>query len=267
MDAPEWLGLEPTHNPMRWVLPITPGISTGHQFLFGGCGLGAAIAALEGSSGRPLIWATAQYLSYARPPSVMDIDVTIASAGHQVTQARAVAHVGDTEILTVNAALGHRPLEAAGQWAERPVVPRPDECDARRPRFPSSDESIMTRLDVRLADARDFEELDGSVPGNGRSAMWARLPDVLEISAASLGIMGDYVPFGIGQALGARAGGNSLDNTLRVASIVPTEWVLLDIRVHAVANGFGHGVVHLWADDGTLLGTASQSTIVRYWKE
>jgi acyl-CoA thioesterase len=79
--------------------------------------------------------------------------------------------------------------------------------------------------------------------------------------------MGDYVPFGIGQALGARAGGNSLDNTLRVASIVPTEWVLLDIRVHAVANGFGHGVVHLWADDGTLLGTASQSTIVRYWKE
>ena len=39
MDAPAWLGLEPTHNPMRWVLPVTPGISTGHQFLFGGCGL------------------------------------------------------------------------------------------------------------------------------------------------------------------------------------------------------------------------------------
>jgi acyl-CoA thioesterase len=267
MDAPEWLGLEPTHNPMRWVLPITPGISTGHQFLFGGCGLGAAIAALEGSSGRPLIWATAQYLSYARPPSVMDIDVTIAAHGNQVTQARAVAHVGDTEILTVNAALGHRPLDVEGQWAERPDVPPPEACESRRPRFPTSDESIMTRLDVRMADARDMEELDGSTPGSGRSALWARLPEVLEISAASLGIMGDYVPFGIGQALGARAGGNSLDNTLRVASIVPTEWVLLDIRVHAVANGFGHGVVHLWADDGTLLGTASQSTIVRFWKE
>ena len=71
MDAPAWLGLEPTHNPMRWMLPITPGISTGHQFLFGGCGLGAAIAALEGSSGRPVVWATAQYLSYANPPSIM----------------------------------------------------------------------------------------------------------------------------------------------------------------------------------------------------
>jgi acyl-CoA thioesterase len=75
------------------------------------------------------------------------------------------------------------------------------------------------------------------------------------------------VPFGIGQALGERAGGNSLDNTLRVGRLVPTEWVLLDIRVHAVRNGFGHGDVHLWADDGTLLATASQSTIVRYWKD
>ncbi|HEX6166497.1 MAG TPA: acyl-CoA thioesterase, partial [Acidimicrobiales bacterium] len=65
MDARTWLGLEPTHNPMRWVLPITPGISTVGPFLFGGCALGAAIAALEETSGRPVVWATAQYLSYA----------------------------------------------------------------------------------------------------------------------------------------------------------------------------------------------------------
>jgi acyl-CoA thioesterase-2 len=193
--------------------------------------------------------------------------VTIANAGHQVTQARAVAHVGDTEILTVNAALGHRDLPDRGQWAERPDVPAPEECRHRTTRFPDSGESINTRLEVRVAEGRDFVELDGSVPGSGRCALWARLPDVLETSAASLGIMGDYVPFGIGQALGARAGGNSLDNTLRVARIVPTEWVLLDIRIHAVANGFGHGDVHLWAEDGTLLATASQSTIVRYWKD
>jgi acyl-CoA thioesterase len=43
--------------------------------------------------------------------------------------------------------------------------------------------------------------------------------------------------------------------------------VLLDIRVHSVVNGFGHGVVHLWAQDGTLLAMASQSTIVRFWTE
>ena len=48
--------------------------------------------------------------------------------------------------------------------------------------------------------------------------------------------------------------------------LVPTEWVLLDIRVHAVERGFGHGLVHMFAEDGTLLATASQSCIVRFWK-
>ena len=99
------------------------------------------------------------------------------------------------------------------------------------------------------------------MPGDGRASLWVHLPS-LEMSAAALAIVGDYVPFGIGQALGHRAGGNSLDNTLRVVRRHPTEWILADIRVHAVADGFGHGLVHLWAEDGTLLGTASQSAIV-----
>jgi acyl-CoA thioesterase len=117
-----------------------------------------------------------------------------------------------------------------------------------------------------MANARSFDELDGT-PGDGRCALWVRLPGLLELSAATLAIVGDYVPMGISQALGQRAGGNSLDNTLRVARRVPTEWILADIRVHAIAGGFGHGLVHLWAEDGTLLGTASQSTIVRTWRE
>ena len=125
----------------------------------------------------------------------------------------------------------------------------------------------MDRIDVRLANARGWDEIDGNPSPDGRSALWARLPDVLDMSAATLGILGDYVPFGIGQALGRLGGGNSLDNTLRMGTLVPTEWVLLDIRVHAVVNGFGHGVVHLWAEDGTLLAMASQSTIVRFWQE
>ena len=74
-------------------------------------------------------------------------------------------------------------------------------------------------------------------------------------------------PVGIYTSQHVMGGGNSLDNTLRVARLVPTEWVLLDIRIHAVANGFAHGLVHEWAEDGTLLATASQSTIVRFWKD
>ncbi|MGI8662438.1 MAG: acyl-CoA thioesterase [Acidimicrobiales bacterium] len=263
MDARAFLGLEPTRNPHRWVLPVVPGISTGGNFLFGGCGLGAAIAAMEATTGRGCVWATAQYLSYASPPQVMDVDVTVAVAGHQMTQARAVGHVVDREILTVNAALGHRPLEVHGQWSQMPKVPPPDDSPPRSYRMPA-EESIMQRLDVRLAEGRDFRQLDGK-PGSGKCALWARMPDVLEMSAASLAILGDYVPFGVGQSLGEMAGGNSLDNTLRVVQLVPTEWVLIDIHIHAVERGFGHGLVHLWAQDGTLLATASQSCIVRFW--
>jgi acyl-CoA thioesterase len=265
MDARTFLGLESTHNPHRWVLPIEPRVCTGGNFLFGGCGLGAAIAALEGTTGRPVVWATAQYLSYARPPEVMDVDVTIAVGGQKTTQARAVAHVVDREILTVNAALGRRELAHDGQWEPMPDVPSPEECAPRRFRT-DNDDSLMQQLDMRLADGRDFDAFDGT-QGTGRSALWARIPDGLEMSAAALAILGDYVPFGVSQSLGQRAGGNSLDNTLRVSRLVDTEWVLLDIQVHAIQHGFGHGLVHLWAQDGTLLAIASQSCIVRFWRE
>jgi acyl-CoA thioesterase len=266
MDARSWLGLQPTHNPNRWVLPVVDGLSTGGGFLFGGCGLGAAIEALEGTTGRPVVWATAQYLSYAMVGSILDVDVTVAVSGHQITQARATGHVADQEVFTVNAALGTRPYEASGQWETMPAVAPPDDLPRREHPLTDGGETIMARLDQRLARGRPWDELDGT-PGDGSAALWLRLPELLDMSAAALAILGDYVPFGISQALGRHGGGNSLDNTLRVAQVVPTDWVLLDVRVHAVHHGFGHGLVHLWATDGTLLATASQSTIVRHWNE
>ena len=264
MRAVSWLGLEATDDPLRYRLAVLPRLSTGGGFLFGGAGLAAATAALEVATGRPLVWASAQYLSYARAPAVLDIEVDLAVTGHQISQARATGTVEGVEIFTVNAALGRRPFEAAGSWAVRPDVPGPHDCPGRH-LDPHHDDTIMSTIEMRLAEARQMDDLDGS-PGDGRSAVWARVPD-LDISAVTLGVLGDWVPFGIGQALGARAGGNSLDNSLRVVDIVPTEWVLLDIRVSAVAHGFGHGLVHLWGEDGSLLATASQSAIVRYWRD
>jgi acyl-CoA thioesterase len=267
VDARAFLGLEATHNPYRWVLPIRPGICTPGNFLFGGCALGAAIAALEETTGRPVVWAACQYLSYARPPEVLDLDVKVAVAGHQTTQARATGHVADREVFTVNAALGRRPMEAEGTWTEMPSVPSPDRCVRRELRIDARGEYLPDRLEVRMAAGRTFGELPGPGMPGGRSALWAKLPSGLDVSSAALAVLGDYVPFGIGQALGLAAGGNSLDNTLRIGRVEPTDWVLLDIRVHQVVNGFGHGDVHLWSQSGTLLGTASQSTIVRMWRD
>lgn len=264
VQSQSFLGLEPGRDGLHWRLPVSARLTTGGDFLFGGAGLGAGVAALEGSTGRPLVWATAQYLAFARPGATVDYDVTVASAGHQTSQARVVASVAGTEILTVNGALGQREWEGAPQWAERPDVPPPDDCPAQEHRH-NQDGRIHSTIETRLAMGRQRSAMDGT-PGNGRSALWARVPG-MDCSAALLGLVGDYVPFGVGQALGQHAGGRSLDNTIRVARVVPTEWVLLDVRVHAVANGYGHGLVHLWAEDGTLLGTASQTCAVRHHRD
>ena len=81
--------------------------------------------------------------------------------------------------------------------------------------------------------------------------------------AAELALVGDLVPSGFPSATGLPITGASLDNTIRLGQLVETEWVLADVQVHAVLDGYGHGIAHLWAEDGTLLGTASQSAFVR----
>lgn len=264
MDALAFYGLRRAEAPRRWRMPIIPELCSGMGALFGGCGLGALVEALEQEAGRPLVWATGQYLSYAHPPEVLDVEVVLAVEGRSVTQARAVGSVDGREILTVNAALGRRSFPHGGQWAQMPAVRPPEQCPPRRMHF-RHEGTIRERLDDRLADARDPDDLDGG-PGTGRASVWVRIPDI-DVSPSTLAIVGDYVPFGISQSLGQRAGGNSLDNTLRVAQVVPTEWILADVHMHAIQSGFAHGRVHLWAEDGTLMATASQSTIVRPWRE
>jgi acyl-CoA thioesterase len=64
-------------------------------------------------------------------------------------------------------------------------------------------------------------------------------------------------------ALGVACTGASLDNTVRVANLEATEWVLLDASIHAVAGGLGYGEAHLWSDRGGLLGTTSQTLVIR----
>ena len=172
---------------------------------------------MEGTSGRETIWATAQYLSYARPGEVVDIDVTLAVEGHQMTQARAVCHVADREILTVNAALGHRPTSTrAGSGRRcRPTCRRP-----RSARSASTAWTPATRSTTGSTSAWPRAATSTTSTGrrgDGQTLLWARIPEVLDgVDGAALAVLGDFVPMGVGQALGVRGGGNSLDNTLRM---------------------------------------------------
>ncbi|MGZ3377831.1 MAG: acyl-CoA thioesterase [Phenylobacterium sp.] len=262
---PLFFDLRPTHNPHRWYLPLTPDVCVGRQddlFMFGGVGLASAIAAMEGTTGRPVIWATAQYLSYAKPPSVVDLDVWVPTAGKYNSQARVISHVGDKEIVTVNAALGSRPSEISQQWLTMPEVPPPQDCEPGE-HWRQAGYGLHSRMDIRVAKGRYGFDRAGAPEPDGRLLLWIKPIGDFAIDAPMLAIIADHVPSGIGNALGKNAGGNSLDNTLRIRRIVPTEWVLCDIRILGVHGGFGHGAMYLFAEDGELMATASQSLIVR----
>jgi acyl-CoA thioesterase len=267
--TPPFIDLRATHNDHRWYLPLTESLCVGpkgHRFMFGGVGMGAAIAAMERTCGRRAIWATAQYLSYARPGTVVDIDVRALAHGKTVTQARVVAHVGDKEILTVNAALGERPGEVNHQWVEAPKAPPPADCPESH-RWPGQDDGLHGQIEVRLASGADQGDRQAGPSADGRRLIWLRPRSGQPIDAAMLAIMADHVPSGAGAALGRDAGGNSLDNTIRFLDPEPTDWVLGEITIIATAGGFAHGAIRLFADSGRLLATASQSMILRYRDE
>jgi acyl-CoA thioesterase len=260
--------LQGTHNPHRWYLPLTDELCvgpTGASFMFGGVGLAAAIQAMERTCARPVIWATAQYLSYARPPSIVDLDVWVPAQGRNTSQARVIGHVGDKEIFTVNAALGSRPSGTSLQWVPMPDVPRPEACPPVE-HWRGDDGGLHSQIELRVAKGRyGYEErsIDQPPSADGRLILWMRAHGGGEIDASTLAIFADHVPSGIGNALGVNAGGNSLDNTIRIVRLVPTSWVLCDIGIHAVHGGFGHGAMRLFSEDGQLMATASQSVIVR----
>ena len=136
--------MEPVGDDLHWRLTVVPELTTPGNFLFGGCGLGAALVALEAASGRPTVWSTAQYLSYAPTDSVLDLTVTLAAEGRRVTQGRVVGTMGDKEILTVNAAVG-----AARLPRGRRGVGHPARGAATRPVPAPSAPRLLLHLDLR----------------------------------------------------------------------------------------------------------------------
>ena len=163
VDARTFLGMERTGE-TTWSFEVTERVITPGNFLFGGCGLASALVALEGASGRPTIWATAQYLSYAPLGSTVTVKTDLAVIGGHVTQARATTYAEDREILTVNSAFGTGELAAPTPWVTMPEVKPPLEC-AERVMPERFNRSIFNHLDARIALGRPFEQIDGT-PGS-----------------------------------------------------------------------------------------------------
>ncbi len=257
--------LDATDDPNRFGWSPSAMVLTPARTVQGGAGLGAATEAMERVTGRPTIWATAQYLSFAAGTAPIAIEVTVEVAGHNTAQARCTLSRDGHEILTAHAALGRRDLDLEGVWSAPPDVALPDECPRYR-FFERGHDHLGDLVDIRLAHGRQLDEIgDDAARGDGSFALWMRAwrdADHL-VTTPELAFIGDFMPLGYADAIGQPFAGNSLDNTLRVGRSGRTDWILLATHVEQIVNGFGYGRADLWGQDGTLLGSVSQSSIMR----
>ena len=257
--------LKATHNPHRWYLKVERNLCTGpahRQFLFGGIGMAASIHAMEQTCQRPVIWATAQYLSFALPGKMVDLDVVVPVAGRLTTQANVVLHIDDQKIIAVQAALGAREDAAQDQWVIMPDVAPPEQC-AEANYWRGDGTGLNARLEIRVAQGRFHGDRQISQRGDGRLIFWLRSREGHAVDSGMLAIAADYVASGIAGATGLNAGGNSLDNTIRFGRIVPCEWILCDVHIETLTHGIVHGRMHLYSPDGVLMASAGQSMILR----
>lgn len=223
----------------------------------GGISVGNAIDALERATGKPLIWTSAQFLSFALAGVELDLRIDLPSEGRNITQARVTGVEGDREVFTMTAALGGRDGHPAWTFATMPSAPPPDECEPRvHADAPDDIVSIHTYFDERTVPSPN-------ATSDGISLRWTRCTEVTTMSASLLAVIADFLPGASRIATGGDFGTNSLDNTLRIHDIVPTEWVLTQTHITTVRSGLFHGSMMLFAEDGTLLATANQSGIAR----
>ena len=159
----------------------------------------------------------------------------LAVQGRRVTQARATASVDGREVLTVNAALGTGELTSPTPWLTMPDVPRTRRLSS------TPDAQSLRKLHLQLR--RDANRARAQLRRTRRDqrvahlgAVGSRAESHLEPSAATLAIFGDFVAGGAQSTPRPNTMGRSLDNTIRVATLVPTEWVLVETHMHALVG-------------------------------
>jgi acyl-CoA thioesterase len=244
----------------HWQVTAHERVLTGSGALHGGSAFGAAVEAMVAMTGRPAVWATAQFVAHAPAGTTLDLWVAEAATGHHVTQARARLEHDGEEVLTAMGTFGARSFDVEHVWAEPLEVAPPHECALR----PAGRDSLIDLWQSRVAGGRAGDQLDGR-PGPGRSASWYRLPDGHRtVTAGDLAVLGDFTMLELHDALGRLVSGNSVDNTLRVGELDSSEWVLVDTQVSMLTRGFASLTAHLWSERGVLLGVASQTLVVRH---
>jgi acyl-CoA thioesterase len=254
-----FFGLRFDSSMQRARFTVADALSNPRGSFYGGAGVAATVAMMEAATGRRALWTTLQFMSFGSRGDEIECSVDVRTHGKRSSQVRVTAHSNGEEIFSALGATGDPRVNLTTTFERMPAVLAPEECpvlddivpgDLARSRFSVTEHRLAVEGDEQTESAR--------------TSLWVRV-DGLRASPAMLAYVGDCVALGIFPALGLATGssGTSLDNTLRIGPHVDTEWVLLEVRSHFVTEGYGHGTVYEWAPDGTLLGMASQTLVLR----
>jgi acyl-CoA thioesterase len=257
-----WLGLERSGEG-RWSFELTSPFTRHDGKLYGGTGIAVMVATMEAETARDALWTTVQYAGSADIGERIDCHVEVLANGKRTSQVRMTATVGDRNVLAAIGATGVArtgPVEVT--LPAMPDVPAPAQCEEwgsshRRWRAAAGiDEDAPPTSWLQIAEMRQAAE---------SGAIWARMKDGVQ-TRATVAFLADMVPSAVVRAAGKMGGGTSLDNSMRFGRIVDTDWILLDMDPWFGTSGYLHGAARVWAEDGTLLGVASQTATAMVWE-
>ena len=251
----EFFGFEPAEGPGALRFVVQPHLTRHDGRLFGGTAAAAVLSAIERATGRRALWATTQFVGIVDQGAVLDCVAEVLAEGRRTSQARVTATC-DGEVIFVGLGASGVPkadADIVGTPEQMPVVGPPSQG---RPAFEGMLASVSPgwheRTELLVAPVEQHPVPDAL-------CLWGRSSDGGPWTPARLAFFADAVPVSVARACGRAGGGTSLDNSLRVAEPASSEWALLDFRPHHASGGYGYGTVHLWAQDGTLMATGSQS--------
>jgi acyl-CoA thioesterase-2 len=228
--------------------------------LYGGTGLAMGLAAMEAMTGRPPLWCTVQFVASAPIGSTLRCSVDVVANGRSASQVQINARLDDQLVFTAigsTAKPREGGLEGVGVSMPRVAPPEPREGSP----WPDGvgDGTMGQQL---ISDFTKADFLDEHIGPHPRTGIWARLRGEVATTPAKLGFLADVVPIGVTRACGVPGAGSSLDNSLRVATPVDTEWILIEVIANAAVGGWGYGEGRIWSPDGVLMATASQTARV-----
>ena len=220
----------------------------GYEFIMGGVAQAVAIEAAEIVTGKPLLWSTIQFVNAGLLNQSIDIEVEALGGGRSISQVLVTLTTDGAVLQKMSAALGGR-LGAERQFVSMPIVASPESCSIKTDLDHNNDQDLIAQFERRIAI---------EAPDDGLGAMWIRSKDALPISAGLLAITSDFM-------LGLHPEsfrGTSLDNTFRVFSTDPTDWILCVTQMSGFRDGAAMGVTHQFTQDGQLLSVSSQTGLL-----